>query len=111
MMPMMTRGSKPSGKLWYPAADVYETEMGWLVKVELAGVSLDEIEIDVQGDTLLLAGTRRDSHCGECLTFHQLEITYSRFEKILRFPKSIQNATVEHNFDNGLLIINLKKAE
>ena len=38
-----------SGRLWYPAADVYQTEDGWLVKVELAGVSAEDLEIDVQG--------------------------------------------------------------
>ncbi len=30
---------KTSGRLWYPSADVYQTDSGWLVKVELAGVS------------------------------------------------------------------------
>jgi hypothetical protein len=30
------KDSKPSGRLWYPSADVYQTPDGWLVKVELA---------------------------------------------------------------------------
>jgi HSP20 family molecular chaperone IbpA len=38
-----------------------------------------------------------------------MEITYSRFEKTLNFPASIEGAHIEHNFDNGLLIIHLKK--
>lgn len=100
-----------SGKLWYPAADVYATEYGWLVKVELAGVSAEDIEIDVQGNQLYIAGCRRDRSCAVGMTFQQMEITYSRFEKTLDFPASIQGAAVEHNFDNGLLIIHLKKAK
>jgi HSP20 family molecular chaperone IbpA len=40
-----------------------------------------------------------------------MEITYSRFEKTLRFPASIDGARIEHNFDNGLLIIRLRKGE
>lgn len=98
-----------SGRLWYPAADVYATEYGWLVKVELAGVSAEDIEIDVQGTQLYIAGCRRDRSCAVGMTYHQMEITYSRFEKTLDFPASIQGAVVEHNFDNGLLIIHLKK--
>jgi HSP20 family molecular chaperone IbpA len=39
-----------------------------------------------------------------------MEITYSRFEKTLTFPGSIEGARVEHNFENGLLLIHLKKA-
>ena len=42
-----------SGKLWYPAADVYQTPDGWVVKVELAGVSAEDIEIDIQGNVLV----------------------------------------------------------
>jgi HSP20 family molecular chaperone IbpA len=40
-----------------------------------------------------------------------MEITYNRFEKTLEFPDAIEGASVEHNFDNGLLIIRLWKGE
>ena len=110
-LPGWMRQSKPSGKLWYPAADVFQSASGWIVKVELAGVSLEDVEIDIQGDTLTIAGTRRDGDCGDCVTFHQLEITYSRFEKTLRFPASIAGAKLEYNYQDGLLIIHLRSSE
>src|SRR5688572_5957590 len=99
-----------SGRLWLPAADVFQTEDGWLVKVELAGVSAEDIEIDIQGKSLYIAGCRKDKSCAVGMSYHQMEITYSRFEKTLEFPASIEGAKVEHNFENGLLIIHLKKA-
>jgi HSP20 family protein len=102
---------RPSERLWYPAADVFQTPEGWMVKVELAGVSVEDVEIDIQGNVLTIAGTRRDRSCSAAgFSYHQLEITYSSFEKILHFPASIEGATVEHNFENGLLIIRLWKA-
>jgi len=76
----------------------------------LAGVSAEDVEIDIQGKSLYIAGCRRDKSCAVGTSFHQMEITYSRFEKTLNFPASIEGATVEHNFENGLLIIHLKKA-
>jgi len=100
---------RTSGRLWYPAADVYQTPDGWPVKVELAGVSAEDIEIEVAGNTLYIAGTRRDTSCGKGIHYHQMEITYSRFEKTLNFPASIEGATIENNFDNGLLLIHLRK--
>ncbi len=106
-----SKNAKSSGKLWYPSADVYQTPDGWLVKVELAGVSAEEIEIDIQGNQLYIAGCRRDKSCAVGMTFQQMEITYSRFEKTLLFPASIEGASIEHNFDNGLLIIRLWKVE
>jgi HSP20 family protein len=102
-------GARPSGKLWYPAADVYQTPDGWMVKVELAGVSAEDIEIEVEGKTLYIAGTRRDNFCQKGISYRQMEITYSRFEKSLDFPDVIENAKLEHNYENGLLLIYLKK--
>ena len=96
-----------SGQLWYPAADVYQTPDGWLVKVELAGVSVEDIEIDIQGNVLYIAGCRKDRSCAAGLSYHQMEITYSRFEKSIQFPCSIQGASMEHDYNDGLLIIRL----
>ena len=104
-------GARPSDKRWCPSADVYQSREGWIVKIELAGVSTEDIEIEIEGETLYIAGTRRDTTCSHEFALHQMEITYSRFEKTLRFPASIQGASIEHNFDNGLLIIRLRKTE
>jgi HSP20 family protein len=98
-----------SEHLWYPAADVYKTPDGWVVKVELAGVLPDEIQIEIQGNTLCIAGCRKDRSCASGVSYQQMEITYSNFEKELRFPSPIEGAEIEHMFENGLLIITLKK--
>jgi len=105
-----SKKAQVSGRLWYPAADVYQTPDGWVVKVELAGVSAEEIEIDIQGNNLYIAGCRKDRSCAAGVSYHQMEITYSGFEKTLQFPSPIDGATIEHMFENGLLIIRLKKA-
>jgi HSP20 family protein len=104
-----SKDTKPSGSLWYPSADVYQAPDGWVVKIELAGVSAEEIEIDIQGNQLYIAGCRRDKTCAVGMSFQQMEITYSRFEKTLEFPASIEGAKLEHNFTDGLLLIHLKK--
>ena len=100
-----------SGRVWYPAADLYQTPDGWVVKVELAGVSAEEIEIGIEGDTLYIAGSRKDRSCASGISYQQMEITYSNFEKTLRFPSPIEGAVIEHLFENGLLIITLSKGK
>lgn len=103
--------AQASGRLWYPAADVYTTQDGWVVKVELAGVSAEDVEIEIQGNTLVIAGCRKDRTCTAGISYQQMEITYSSFEKTLRFPSPIEGATVDHMFENGLLIIHLRKGK
>ena len=102
---------RPAGRLWYPSADVYQTRDGWIVKVELAGVSSDEIEITIEGPILHLAGCRRDTYFSESVSYHQLEITYSRFEKTIRFPCPIEGAKLETDYRDGLLILHLLSPE
>ena len=106
-----SKNAKPSGRLWYPAADVYETPDGWLVKVELAGVSAEDVDIGIHGNVLQIAGCRKDRSCAVGFSYRQMEITYSHFEKMLTFPASIDAASIEHNFENGLLLIRLFKGE
>jgi HSP20 family protein len=97
-----------AGRLWCPAADVYQTRDGWIVKVDLAGVAAEELEIVVEGSSLHIAGCRRDTFYGEGITYQQLEITYSRFEKTLRFPCSIEDAHLVRDYRDGLLILHLR---
>jgi len=100
-------GSRPSGRLWCPAADVYRTREGWIVKVDLAGIKPEDVEIGINGPVLRITGSRRDGICGEGISHYQLEITYSRFEKTIQFPRSIEHATVLRDYRDGLLILRL----
>ena len=110
MMPKAS-GVRCTQHFWRPAADVYRTRDGWLVKVELAGVSPDELEVEVQGDTLRVAGSRRDKNCTETVAYHQLEITYSRFERTIRFPCPIEGASLQTRYKDGLLLLHLLSPE
>ncbi len=105
-----SKKARPSGRLWYPAADVYQTPDGWVVKVELAGVSVEEIKIEIQGNQLFIAGCRKDHSCAAGVSYQQMEITYSNFEKTLKFPAPLDGVAIEHGIENGLLIIHLRKA-
>lgn len=106
-----SREKRPSGRLWCPAADVYRTEDGWLVKVDLAGIQPADIEVTIDGPVLRISGSRRDGFCGEGVSHYQLEITYSRFEKMIQFPRSIEHALIDRDYRDGLLILRLKEEQ
>jgi len=105
------RQSRPSGRLWCPAADVYRTKDGWIVKVDLAGIKPADIEVTVDDRVLRISGSRRDGTCGEGVSHYQLEITYSRFEKMIQFPRSIAHASVDRDYRDGLLILRLHEEQ
>ncbi len=99
---------RPSGRLWNPAADVYRSNDGWIVKIDLAGVCADELEIEIDQSTLRVRGCRRDTFYKQGFSYHQMEITYSRFEKTIPFPCSIEATSLSHDYRDGFLIVNLR---
>ena len=111
LMPKAHRGMRCTRQMWDPAADVYKTREGWIVKFELAGVAAEELEVEIAGDTLRVAGCRRDEVFRETVSYHQLEIIYSRFERTIRFPCPIEGATVERRYQDGLLVLRLRSSE
>ncbi len=105
------RRTRPSGRLWCPAADVYRTQDGWIVKVDLAGIKPADVEIKIDDDILRISGSRRDGICGEGVSHYQLETTYSRFEKMIQFPRSIEHASIDRDYRDGLLILRLREEQ
>jgi HSP20 family protein len=101
----------PSGRLWNPDADVYRVSEGWVVKVDLAGVCTDELEIELHDSILTIRGCRKDTHYREGFVYHQMEITYSRFEKSIQFPAPIEGASIRRDYRDGFLIIDVRREQ
>jgi HSP20 family protein len=103
--------ARPSGRLWNPSADVYRSRDEWIVKVDLAGICSDELEIELADSQLCIRGCRRDTFYSEDFTYHQMEITYSRFEKTINLPAEIERASLERDYRDGFLIVRLRLRE
>ena len=101
----------PSGRLWSPDADVYRSSAGWIVKVDLAGVCMDELEVEISDSILSIRGCRKDTHIREGFTYQQMEITYSRFEKSIQFPAPLEGASIRQDYSDGFLIIHVRREQ
>lgn len=90
---------------WRPPADLYRTGEGWLIKVELAGVKDEDLQVTVSGRRLRIAGERRDrilQHGCEC---HSLEISYSYFEREFELPADLVDARIVSEHRDGMLLV------
>ena len=103
----VARRVRPSGRLWNPAADVYRSANGWIVKVDLAGVCSDDLEISVYDSNLRIRGCRKDTFVRDGFSYQQMEITYSQFEKTIEFPCDIGHNSIAYEYRDGFLIVNL----
>ena len=73
-----------SGKMWNPPTDVYETSDSIVVKMEIAGVRQDKLEISLEENFLIIRGCRHEEHPLPKENYHLMEIRYGRFERV--FP-------------------------
>jgi HSP20 family protein len=92
---------------WRPSADVYRVAGGWLVKFDLAGVKLDELQVSLSGCRLTVRGSRRDWLIPEAASCYSLEIAYSAFERTLDFPCEVEQAHMEWEYRDGMLLVRL----
>jgi HSP20 family protein len=93
------------GSVWQPAADIYKTSDGWLLKFELAGVTADDVALEVHGSRLTLAGIRRDWVMEESCAHYSMEIAYNRFERVIELPCNLEQARLDLEFRNGILFV------
>ena len=81
--------------------------VGVAVKVDLAGVCANDLEIELLPSSIRIRGCRRDTVVKDGFTYQQMEITYSQFEKTIQFPCEIDQASVERDYRDGFLIVHL----
>jgi HSP20 family protein len=93
--------------VWRPAADIYRTHNGWLAKFDLAGINPQEIHVNVCGRRLSVQGARRDLLIEEGCCYHALEIAYSPFERHLEFPVDLERATIDTEYQAGMLLVRI----
>src|SRR5262245_36406050 len=98
---------RASGPLWQPAVDVYRCAEGLKIKFDLAGIAPDEVQVLVINDQLIVRGVRRDSFITEGWSYQQLEITYSRFERVLKLPFDLSEAEVTSEYRDGWFMLHV----
>jgi HSP20 family protein len=94
--------------VWSPPTDAYETEEAYVVRVEIAGMREDDFEILLEGNTLLISGSRPD--LTERRAYQQMEIHFGKFSTALNLsgPVNIEQARAEYK--DGFLTVVLPKA-
>ena len=103
------RGETASGH-WVPNTDVYATDNSLVIKVELAGMKSDSLEITVEGNRLRIAGTRPDGCRANKCNFLVMEISYGPFESVLELPPGYDLTQAKAVYVNGFLRIDVPTA-
>ena len=94
---------------WDPNTDVYVTEAGIVIKVELAGMQRENLELTIDGHRLRISGQRPDGCRAPQCKFLVMEINYGAFETIIDLPEGYDLNRAKAAYQNGFLRIDVPK--
>ena len=107
--------TEPGGKdqlsagTFVPPVDVYEDEHNLVVKLEIPGVNEDDLDVQVENNTLTVKGERKFEKEEKEQNFHRIERRYGSFTRTFRLPNTVDGESADANYDKGILSISLAK--
>jgi HSP20 family protein len=89
--------------------DVVETENAIQLKMDLPGLSLEDIEVQLEGDTLTIRAERKvEKTDGKLL---RNERFYGSYSRTFVLPETIDGGKPEAQYAHGVLTVTLPKRE
>jgi HSP20 family protein len=95
----------------FPPLNVYLDEDGFLLTVQLPGLSVEEVELTVTSETLSLRGERKRTEGVTDDSFRRQERVMGRWTRTITLPDRIDEGRVSARFADGVLIVRLPRAE
>ena len=96
---------------WRPQMDIYETPDEIIIMGEIAGVTKEDLELEISSKAVRIQGNRTQSPRIDNATYRLAEIQYGNFERILYLPAPIDPEVVSASYANGFLQVRLAKLE
>lgn len=111
----MQGGTQDDGSLglsmWTPAVDIVERENEYEVKVELPGVSKDDVKITLESNVLTIRGEKKQEREEKGENTHRVERSYGSFQRSFTLPTIVKSDKIDARYSDGVLAIILPKAE
>jgi HSP20 family protein len=95
---------------WIPNTDVFTTEGALVIKVELAGMQREDLDLTVEGNRLMISGQRPDGSRTSKCKFLVMEINYGHFECVIEIPPGYDLSGAKAAYQNGFLRIDVPQA-
>ncbi|MCK4738777.1 MAG: Hsp20/alpha crystallin family protein [Deltaproteobacteria bacterium] len=95
---------------WMPPADTYETKSHITIKVEIPGVKIEDVGVEVDGSILTLKGMR-ELRGIEGEHYHRIESSYGVFKRSFNMASEIDKEGIKANLSNGVLEVVVPKKE
>jgi HSP20 family protein len=92
-----------------PPVDIYEDEHKVVLKLEIPGIALNDLDIRVENNTLTVRGERKFEKEEKEENFHRVERRYGSFYRAFTLPTTVNTENIKAEYENGVLRLSLEK--
>ncbi|MBW3660613.1 MAG: Hsp20/alpha crystallin family protein [Gemmatimonadetes bacterium] len=96
---------------WFPVTDVSETPEHLSLRLEVPGLSRDQIKISVEDNMLTVRGEKKQETTREDETFYRTERSYGSFERSFSLPTHFDKDAIHASLEDGVLTIRVPRRE
>jgi HSP20 family protein len=97
------------GARLFPLLNVRDLDQSYVVTAEIPGMKSDDLEIKIEGDTLILKGERKPQETGKDISYHRRERATGTFQRSLTLPGKVDAENVSATYKDGILTVTLEK--
>jgi HSP20 family protein len=99
--------------LWTPAVNVEETDDELVLSADLPGLTVDEVNLEIENNVLSISGERRLSEESEMeeRRYHLFERRFGPFNRTFTLPRTVDAERISARFDSGVLYVHLPKVQ
>jgi HSP20 family protein len=94
---------------WSRRVDLIEYEDEFLVKVDLPGLDIEDVQVKVDSGILIIFGERRDSDQNRKKVYYRVERQFGAFFRSFCLPSTASVNRIINELKNGVLYIHLYK--
>ncbi|MCP4219475.1 MAG: Hsp20/alpha crystallin family protein [bacterium] len=96
---------------WNPATDIYETEDGYVLKLEVPGISKEELKIEAKEGKLTIQGERKENKEINKENYFRVESHSGKFSRTFKLPGNSDAKSIGATLKNGVLELRIAKPE
>ena len=96
---------------WFPSLDVSETKNDFVVKAELPGMDLKDIDVSLTDGMLTIRGEKRQEKEEKEGNYRLIGRSYGTFSRSVSLPRDVKNDKVSASYKDGVLRVVLPKSE
>lgn len=101
--------TSPSGRGAFPPASVFRGEAGYVIRMELPGLTPDQVQVDTHLDSVRVSGKRETGDAAG--TAHRLERWSGEFSRGIRVPSDADTSRAQARYRSGVLSIDIPLRE